>query len=199
MVIASEFVGVPVDYNSSVYSGDLMSRYKLTMASIGLATLMAGAVIAQDQKAQRRERLRNAAEAGAGVVAGLVEEAREEAATPTLSGGLIILQDKPADAAKEVNVGGLVVVRVNDSGSRPPQDIRVQADRQYQPLGRLRGVDEKDGKPLMGGGYTWILLKPVSEGDGAIVVSFTPNDDGTPVKREYKVKVTGAVAATPGN
>jgi hypothetical protein len=101
--------------------------------------------------------------------------------------------------AKEVNNGGLVVVRVNDSGSRPPQDIRVQADRQFQALGRLRGVAEKQGKPLMGGGYTWVLLKPVTEGDGTIVVSFTPNDGGTPVKREFKVKVTGAVAATPAN
>ena len=51
----------------------------------------------------------------------------------------------------------------------------------------------------MGGGYTWVLLKPVNEGDGTIAVSFTPNDGGTPVKCEYKVKVTGAVAATPAD
>jgi hypothetical protein len=176
-----------------------MSKLKLAVASICFATLAAGVVIAQDQKEQRRERLRNAAEAGAGVVAGLVEEAREGAATTTLAGNVIILQGKPGATAKEVNNGGLVVVRVNDSGSRPPQDIRVQADRQYQALGRLRGVAEKQGKPLMGGGYTWVLLKPVNEGDGAIVVGFTPNDGGTPVKREYKVKVTGTVAATPAN
>ena len=44
-----------------------MSKLKLAVASIFLATFAASVVIAQDQKEQRRERLRNAAEAGAGV------------------------------------------------------------------------------------------------------------------------------------
>ena len=81
---------------SSVYEGNIMSRLKLAVASIFLATFAASVVIAQDQKEQRRERLRNAAEAGAGVVAGLVEEAREGAAATTLAGNVIILQGKPA-------------------------------------------------------------------------------------------------------
>jgi hypothetical protein len=171
-----------------------MSGIKLGTASVGIIALAASVVFAQDQKTQRRERLRNAAEAGAGVVAGLVEDARQNEAAPTLGGTVIILQGKPGVEAKQINNGGLVVVRVNDSGSRPPQDIKVEAGRQYQELGRLRGVAEKHGEPLMGGGYMWILLKPVSEGEGTIIVSFKPNDGGTPVKREFKVNVTPAAA-----
>jgi hypothetical protein len=104
------------------------------------------------------------------------------------------LQGRRATEGKEVNNGGLVVVRVPDSGSRPPQDIRVEAGRQYQRLGQLRGVREENGRPLAGGGYTWILLKPVSAGEGTIVLSYTPNDGGAAVKREFSVHVTAAEA-----
>ncbi len=171
-----------------------MSGIKLGSAAVCIISLAASGVFAQEQKTQRRERLRNAAEAGAGVVAGLVEEARQGEATPTVGGNVVILQGKPGAEAKQVNNGGLVVVRVNDSGSRPPQDIKVEAGRQYQELGRVRGVAEKQGKPLMGGGYIWILLKPINEGEGTIVVSFKPNDGGTPVRPAFKVDVTAAEA-----
>jgi hypothetical protein len=163
---------------------------------IGLAAVVGSSVYAQDRRAERRERLREAAEAAAGV-AERVAEAAERG--DVVAGNVIMLQGRRATEGREVNNGGLVIVRVPDSGSRPPQDIKVEAGRQYQRLGQVRGVREQDGQPLAGGGYTWILLKPVNEGQGTIVVSYTPNDGGEAVKRGFKVQVTAAGAEETAN
>jgi hypothetical protein len=153
---------------------------------------LASGVIAQDEKAQRREKLRRLGEAAAGIAVERIENASERGEAEVVTGNVIMLQGKSGGEAKVVNNGGLVIVRVQDSGSRPPQDIIVNVDDRFQKLGQVRGVAEKDGKALMGGGYTWILLKPVLDGEGIVAVSFKANDGGKVVKKEFKVNVTAA-------
>ena len=91
-----------------------------------------------------------------------------------------------------LNVGGLLIVEISDSGSRPPQNMSVKAGRTFELLGQLRGIrtDEKSGKPLMGGGYTWFLFKPVSKSDmETIEVTYTPAES-SPKTEKYKVEVS---------
>jgi hypothetical protein len=96
------------------------------------------------------------------------------------------INDKPFT----VNTGGLIVVIVRDSGSRPPQNIKVDAPRAFQALGVVRGTQTDQGQALMGGGYTWYLFTPVTAGETTIKVSYTENGDGgKKVERTYKVKV----------
>jgi hypothetical protein len=108
---------------------------------------------------------------------------------PKLSGAILKLSeitDKPFN----VNVGGLTIAIVRDSGSRPPQNIKVDAPREFKALGVVRGTQNEQGQPLMGGGYTWYLFTPVTAGDTKIKVSYTENGDGgKKVERIYKVKV----------
>jgi len=93
-------------------------------------------------------------------------------------------QDKPLS----VNVGGLVIVVVRDSGSRPPQDVSVVASELLEPLGVVRGAQNDQGVSLMGGGYTWHLFKPVKAGAATVKVAYTENGDGGKrVTREYKI------------
>ena len=117
---------------------------------------------------------------------GLPAKAAEEL---KLTGAVLKLSeinDKPFT----VNTGGLVVVIVRDSGSRPPQNIKVDAPRAYQALGVVRGTQTDQGQALMGGGYTWYLFTPVTAGETTIKVSYTENGDGgKKVERVYKVKV----------
>jgi hypothetical protein len=90
------------------------------------------------------------------------------------------------------NVGGLLIVQISDSGSRPPQNMSVEAGRTFEPLGKLRGIrtDEKSGRPLMGGGYTWFLFKPTNKSDTeTIEVKFTPAE-GKPITQKLTVKVS---------
>jgi len=42
----------------------------------------------------------------------------------------------------------------------------------------------------MGGGYTWILVKLVIEGESIVAVSYKENDGGEVVKKGFKVNVT---------
>jgi len=106
-----------------------------------------------------------------------------------LTGGVLKLSeinDKPFT----VNVGGLVVVIVRDSGSRPPQDIKVEAPRAFKALGVVRGTQNEQGQALMGGGYTWYLFTPVTVGETTIKVSYTENGEGgKKIERVYKVKI----------
>jgi len=140
----------------------------------------------------------NIAEAAAGI-AERVAEAAENTDADVVAGNVIMLQGQRPIEIKEVNSGGLVVVRVPDSSGRPPQNITADGSGQFQRLGQVRGVREQDGKPLADGGYTWILLKPISEGEGSIVLSYTPNDGGAPVKREFKVNVTAVATYDNAN
>lgn len=97
-----------------------MSRKIVGAAAACCLALVASGVSAQDQKAERRERLRNLAETGAGIAQ---QAAAKAGAVEAVHGNVINLQGKPAGEAKEVNVGGLVIVRIPDSGSRPPLGI----------------------------------------------------------------------------
>ena len=92
-------------------------------------------------------------------------------------------------APTEVNVGGLLIVNIKDSGSRPPRDMKVDVGRAFKRLGKVRGINVKDGRPLMGGGYTWFLLTPREKGTHEVTVSYI-SADNEPVKNSYKVEVT---------
>lgn len=167
-----------------------MSKTKLGVAAVVCCTVLVGSgVFAQDQKTERREKLRKLGETSAGIAVDHIGSIGEDGEAEVVAGSVIVL-GKPGTKAKVINNGGLIIVRVPDSGSRPPQDIKVEAGRQFQRLGQVRGVTQKNGEPQMGGGYTWILLKPVSDGEGMIVASFTLNGGGAAVKREFKVNVT---------
>ncbi len=108
-----------------------------------------------------------------------------------LSGYVVKLAEK-TDQQKplSVNVGGLVIVVVRDSGSRPPQDVSVVAPDSLKVLGVVRGVQNDQGVALMGGGYAWHLFKPVKAGDATVHVAYTENGDGGKrVERAYKLTV----------
>src|SRR5262245_44186288 len=82
-------------------------------------------------------------------------------AADELSGYVIKLAEKTEiEQPQSINVGGLVIAVVRDSGSRPPQDVAVVASEQLTPLGTVRGVQNDEGMALMGGGYTWHLFRP---------------------------------------
>ena len=125
-----------------------MSTTKIGLAAVVCcAAVVASGVYAQDRRAQRRERLRDAAEAAAGIAERVAEAAE---GGDVVAGNVIMLQERRTIETKEVNNGGLVIVRVPDSGSRPPQDIMVEAGRQYQRLGQVRGVRERDRTAISG-------------------------------------------------
>ena len=108
-----------------------------------------------------------------------------------LSGYVIKLADKTSTAEPQsINVGGLVIVVVRDSGSRPPQDVSVVAPDSLAKLGVVRGVQNDEGVALMGGGYNWHLFKPTEAGDATVKVAFTENGDGGKrVERNFKLTV----------
>jgi hypothetical protein len=91
----------------------------------------------------------------------------------------------------EVNVGGLLIVNLRDSGSRPPTNMKVDAGSAFNQVGKVRGINVKDGRPLMGGGYTWFLLTPREKGTHEVNVSYV-NADKVTVRQKYKVEVTEA-------
>lgn len=113
------------------------------------------------------------------------------AETSELSGYVVKLAEKTSTTAPQsVNVGGLVIAVVRDSGSRPPQDISVEASDTLQPLGKVRGVQNDQGVALMGGGYTWYLFQPTKAGSASVKVAYTENGDGGKrVERVYKLTV----------
>jgi hypothetical protein len=106
----------------------------------------------------------------------------------TQSGG-----DGPAPQF-DINVGGLLIVEIPDSGSRPPQNMSVKTGEAFERLGQLRGIntDKKSGRPLMGGGYTWFLFTPKTASKSeTLEVKFTPNGGPAAAKsKTYKVAVT---------
>lgn len=95
----------------------------------------------------------------------------------------------------DINVNGLLIIQIPDSGSRPPQNMSVKTSRTFEQLGKLRGIntDRKSGRPLMGGGYTWFLFTPKNESKTEeIEVKWTPNGGGSPMTKKYKLKVPAA-------
>jgi hypothetical protein len=113
-------------------------------------------------------------------------------AATEVSGRVLILKDVMTEPTGPLNWGGLIIVEIRDSGSRPPQDIKVDAGK-CLPLGHVRGVaTNREGKPMMGGGYTWYLFKAPAEGQSvAIEASYVPNGEpnAKPVKRDYRLRL----------
>jgi hypothetical protein len=108
-----------------------------------------------------------------------------------LSGYVAKLAEKTnLEEPQSINIGGLVIAVVRDSGSRPPQDVSVVASDSLEPLGVVRGVQNDQGVALMGGGYTWHLFKPTKAGAATVKVAYTENGDGgNRAERVYKIKV----------
>lgn len=121
----------------------------------------------------------------------------QEKATPSkdlLTGHAQIINiESSGYAAPSVNVGGLLIIEIPDSGSRPPQDMSVKTGGAFEQIGKLRGIntDRKSGRPLMGGGYTWFLYTPKKESKAEDVeVKWTPNGGGGPKTKTYKLEIT---------
>jgi hypothetical protein len=178
-----------------------MPRHRLTLiASLSVVAIAsAGIAYAQDAEA-RRERLRKAAGAAVGVAEGLIER-NANTAVPMVDGRVIILQRVEKEAKDEalapkpheINAGGLVIVEVPDTQSHPTEvaEPTVSPDGSLQSFGKVRGIrTNKDGEPMMGGGYTWFLFKALTEGPAAVNVKYTPNGGGDPVDQTYQVNVT---------
>lgn len=176
-----------------------MPRPRLTLVASLLAVAIAsiGVAVAQDAEA-RRERLRRAAGAAVGVAEGLLEQ-NANSSVPVVDGRVVILQrnEKLANEAiapkpHEINAGGLVIVEVPDTQSHPTEvaEPAISPDGSLQSFGKVRGIrTNKDGKPMMGGGYTWFLFKALAEGPAAVNVKYTPNGGGDPVDQTYQVNV----------
>jgi hypothetical protein len=112
-------------------------------------------------------------------------------AADELSGSVIKLAEKTSTTELQtVNVGGLVIAVVRDSGSRPPQNISIVASDSLKSLGKVRGVQNDQGQALMGGGYTWHLFQPTQAGDATVKVAYTENGDGgKKVERTFHLKI----------
>jgi hypothetical protein len=108
-----------------------------------------------------------------------------------LSGTVLKLAEKtPLERPLSVNVGGLVIAVVRDSGSRPPQHVAVTASEKLRALGTVRGVQNDEGVALMGGGYTWHLFQPTAAGNATVQVAYTEyGKDGKRVQREYRLAI----------
>lgn len=177
----------------------------LRMNIISVVTVASVALLAQSataQNTQRRERLRKAVETGAAIGAKVAENAPDgHAVNNGFKGDVVVFEQiRSADAepaegrpAKEVNVGGLVIVQVDDTGSRPTKFSKatIEPEGAFQRLGRVRGIRTNDeGEDMMGGGYTWLLLKPIQAGEATVSVTYTPNGgDGKAVTQSHKVTV----------
>ena len=121
-----------------------------------------------------------------------------DAKKPALSGHALIINtqsggDGPAPQF-DINVGGLLIIEIPDSGSRPPQNMSVKTGEAFERLGQLRGIntDKKSGRPLMGGGYTWFLFTPKTASKSeTLEVKFTPNGGPAAAKsKTYKIAIT---------
>jgi hypothetical protein len=118
--------------------------------------------------------------------------AEEQKGSAEVKGRVLILKEMTPEKAGTINWGGLIVVEISDSGSRPPQDIQVDGGK-CTALGHVRGVaTNREGKSMMGGGYTWYLFKaPADARSVEIEASYTPNGQSTPkpMKRHYQVQL----------
>jgi hypothetical protein len=120
-----------------------------------------------------------------------IAHAADSSSEHGLTGYVVKLAEKTnASEPQSINVGGLVIAVIRDSGSRPPQDVSVVASKSLEKLGVVRGVENDEGVALMGGGYNWHLFKPTKAGNATVKVSYTENGDGGKrVQREYKLTV----------
>ena len=113
---------------------------------------------------------------------------------PAIKGDVLLLSEKKSFHGGQpfsVNKTGLVVAIIRDSGSRQPKNIQVDGGPHFKQLGIVRGAQNEEGENMMGGGYTWVLLQPVTTGTHTIQVSYRENDDSnTPVVKAYSIEVT---------
>lgn len=118
--------------------------------------------------------------------------AADPQAATQISGRVLLLKDITKEPIGAVNRGGLIIVEIHDSGSRPPQHIQVDGGK-CVPLGHVRGVaTNREGRPMMGGGYIWYLFKAPDEGESVMIeASYIPNGEpnAKPIKREYNVRL----------
>jgi len=118
--------------------------------------------------------------------------AEERKDSTEVKGRVLILKEATPEKAGTMNWGGLIIVDIPDSGSRPPQDIQVDGGKCIA-LGHVRGVaTNREGKAMMGGGYTWYLFKtPADVRSVEIKASYTPNGQNTPksMKRRYQAQL----------
>src|SRR5690349_7370496 len=93
---------------------------------------------------------------------GVRELKAKQTGPDTLHGQVVILKESSIKPAGPVDPGSLIVVDIPDSGSRPPENIKVEGNGAID-IGHVRGVATNEkGESLMGGGYTWYLFKAPS-------------------------------------
>ena len=128
----------------------------------------------------------------AAVVAVAGSSVAEESKAPAVHGRVLILKEVMPESGSTINAGGLIVVEIPDSGSRPPQDIKVDGGSCVD-LGHVRGVaTNKEGRSMMGGGYTWYLLSaPADARSVKVEASYLPNGQKEPKvrKRSYQIQI----------
>jgi hypothetical protein len=105
-----------------------------------------------------------------------------------LKGQVVILKAMTIKPVGPLDPGSLIIADIPDSGSRPPQDIKVDGTTCIS-LGHVRGVaTNKEGQSLMGGGYTWHLFQaPNGPKSTHVRVSYTPNGGGKPVEPNHQI------------
>jgi hypothetical protein len=105
-----------------------------------------------------------------------------------LKGQVVILKEASTKPVGPIDPGSLIIADIPDSGSRPPQDIKVDGTTCIS-LGHVRGVaTNKEGQSLMGGGYTWYLFQaPSGPKSTHVKVSYTPNGGGKPIERNHQI------------
>jgi hypothetical protein len=116
-------------------------------------------------------------------------QAEEKTNEPTqLKGQVVILKEVNTKPVGPIDPGSLIIADIPDSGSRPPQDIKVDGTTCIS-LGHVRGVaTNNEGQSLMGGGYTWYLFQaPSGPKSTHVKVSYTPNGGGKPVDRNHQI------------
>jgi hypothetical protein len=180
-----------------------MLRRNVVVAAVAFASIAMLANSTFAQNTQRRERLRKAAETGVAIGAEVAENAADGdgSAIGIFNGHAIIKRvvqhegAKPADQsqATEINVGGLLILQVDDTGSRPTKfkKATIEPEGAFQRLGRVKGIrTNEEGEDMMGGGYAWLLLKPAKAGEATITIKYTPNGgDGKEVTWTGKINV----------
>ena len=151
------------------------------------ATAVIVVAVASGVFAQDREQRRNLLRKGVELAAEVAVDAAQKSAAEMIHGQVLNLGAKVGNKPLEVNKGGLVIVKVDDTGSRPNEDLKVEAGRAFQRLGQVRPARAKPGA-----GSEWVLFKPVTEGEATITVTYTPNGGGDAVTRTHTITVTAA-------
>jgi len=167
-----------------------MSKSMFVLAFSLVATAAVASVVVAQDREQRRQRLREGVERAAELAIDAAASEAAHGAEELLHGGVLNLGPKAGNRPLEINKGGLVIVKVEDTGSQPHKDLKVEAGQSFQRLGQVRPTRAKPGA-----GSEWVLLKAVTEGDASITVTYTPNAGGEAVNKSYKLTITAGEAA----